>query len=396
VIKSALKLAFVVALTPMLAYGQSVQNFIIDPTPPGESLEKTVDFFTSTTTPSVVNGTDNGIYLYVSSSGDLSGPWVMSTIDPAGVFYERSSAYTFPGDIYPSLVASRSGQLVLYLNPMNWGGDPTQPWWAEIINPNAGCNDLHIADLDQDGLADVVCSATSGLGTKSFIAFQNAYNDWQIVDDPFRIPGSSDSIGDAVALISINGGPRINVVGATEAGTYWFNNPKLNGGNPRSDSWQGSFVGGGNGGATIGTGVFNGSRESIEVASYEEPWAPGLVWYEPHPNARTPWIAHSVDSTYRDVHQINTGSFYGIPYFIVGEIEQACGTPEVVGDHPGIPCRVTMFLFGNGAFSPFQIYDQGTQNQSVIPYNGGILVVGANHDAYGTLYPALQAWLITK
>src|SRR5438105_2413695 len=50
--------AGILTLVPMLAYGQSVQNFIIDPAPPGESLEKTVDFFTSTTTPSVINGTD--------------------------------------------------------------------------------------------------------------------------------------------------------------------------------------------------------------------------------------------------------------------------------------------------------------------------------------------------
>ena len=132
------------------------------------------------------------------------------------------------------------------------------------------------------------------------------------------------------------------------------------------------------------------------VASYEEPWSPGLVWYEPRANARMPWISHSVDATYRDVHQINTGSFYGIPYFIVGEIEQACGTPSIVGDHPNIPCRVTMFLFGNGNFVPFQISDQGTHNQSVIPYNGGILVVGSNHNFFDPPDPALHARLITK
>src|SRR5204863_4988435 len=102
----------------------------------------------------------------------------------------------------------------------------------------------------------------------------------------------------------------------------WFKNPKLNGLNPRNHQWKGSFVGGGNFGVTIGTGIFSGSRESIVVASYEETWSPGLVWYEPHANASKPWISHSVDSTYRDVHQINTGSFYGIPYFIAGEIEQ--------------------------------------------------------------------------
>jgi len=150
---------------------------------------------------------------------------VKTTIDPAGDFYERSAAFLFPGDTYPGVVASRSGQLVVYFNPMNWGGDPTQLWPAWVINPNAGCNDLHVADLDQDGLPDVVCSATSALGTKSFIAFQNNPNDWEILDDPFRVPGSSDSIGDGVAVLSIHGGPRINVVGATESGVYWFKNP---------------------------------------------------------------------------------------------------------------------------------------------------------------------------
>jgi hypothetical protein len=403
--KSLFRLAFMAALVPMLAYGQSVQTFIIDPHPSGHPLEKTVDFFTSTTVPSVVvgmgmedDGTGGGIYLYASSSGNLLGPWIKTTIDPVGDFYERSAAFLFPGDTYPGIVASRSAQLVLYFNPMNWGGDPTQPWPSEIINPNAGCNDLHVADLDQDGLPDVVCSAAlAAYGTKSFIAFQNNYNDWQIVDDPFRVPGSSDSIGDGIDVISISGGPRINVVGATNSGVYWFRNPKLNGGNPRRHPWRGFFVGDANPGVTIGTGVFNSSGEGIVVASYEHlpsPWPGGLVWYEPRANPRKQWISHSVDSTYRDVHQINTGDFNGIPYFIVGEIEQACGTPDIVGDHPDIPCRVTMFLYGNGSFSPFSIYDQGTHNQSVIPYNGGLLVVGANHGVYNTLYPALQAWFI--
>ena len=394
--KSVFKLAFIAALAPMLAYGQTVQTFTIDPNPPGKSLEKTVDFFTSRTMPSVIMGTDAGIYLYTSQSGNLLGPWVRTTIDPDGYFYERSASFLFPGDAYLSIVASRSGQLVVYYNPLNWGGDPTHPWPIGIINPNAPCNDLHVADLDQDGQLDVVCSAATAYGTKSFIAFQNTYNDWQIVADPFRIPSSTDSIGDGIDVISINGGPRINVVGATESGVYWFKNPKLNTGNPRSQAWRGSFVGAGNFGVSIGTGVFNGSRESVVVASYEETWMPGLVWYEPPPDTTQPWILHSVDTTYRDVHQVNTGDFYGIPYFIVGEIEQACGTPDIVGEHPSIPCRVTMFLFGNNSFVPFEIYDQGTHNQSVIPYNGGLLMVGANHGYFGTLYPALQAWTITK
>lgn len=414
--KSVLVLALMAVLSPMLAYGQTVESLLIDPhpeeTPGGRAekspLEKTAGFFTSTTVPSVVvgfNGGGGGLYLYTSLSGDLSGPWEKSTIDSAGDFYERSAAFLYPGNVYPGIVASRSGQLVWYQNPKNWGGDPTQPWEYQIINPNAGCHDLVIADVDQDGLPDIVCSATILQNTRSFIAFQNDPKHWEIINDPFKVGGqltamlggSSARTGDGIALISINRGPRINIVGATNSGIYWFRNPKLTGGNPRSDPWQGFYVGGGNVGVSLATGVFNGSGESIVVASnepYPTPWLPGLVWYEPPPDPRQAWFSHSVDPTYRDVHEINVGEFGGIPYFIVGEQEQACGTPRIAASHPGLPCRVTMFQFVNGSIKPFSIYDHGTQNQSAISYNGGLLVVGSNHDVYGSLYPALQAWLI--
>jgi hypothetical protein len=402
-----LSLAFIVALTSTLAYGQTIETFTIDPRPPEIPLEKTLGFFTSTTTPSVVvgaGGGEGGIYLYTSPSGNLSGPWVRTTMDPTGEFYERSAAFLYSGDKYPGVVASRSRQLVWYHNPMNSGGDPAQPWKSQIINPNAGCHDLDLADVDQDGLPDIVCSATTLEKTRSFIAFQNDRDHWKIVNDPFRvgliakiIRGSGARVGDGIGLISISGGPPINIVGATNSGVYWFRNPKLVGGDPRSDPWPGFYVGDGNRGVSIATSAVNNSGEGVVVASNEESpeaWTPGLVWYEPPADPTRPWISHSVDSTYRAVHQINTGKLNGIPYFIVGEQEQACGTPGIAAQHPGISCRVTMFKFENGSFKPLAIYQQGTQNQSAIPYKGGLLVAGANHSVYGTLYPALQAWLI--
>jgi hypothetical protein len=416
--KSLFTLTLMIALAPMQAFGQTLETFTIDPYPTGNpagsagysALEKTVGFFTSTTMPSVVVGMNGnrgeaGMYLYTSSSGSLSGPWVRTIIDPAGDFYERSAAFLYPGDTFPGVIASRSKQLVWYHNPMNWGGDPAQPWKIQIINPNAGCHDLRIADVDQDGLPDIVCSATTLQNTRSFIAFQNDADHWEIVNDPFRVGGfisaklggSSTEIGDAIDLISISKGPRINVVSETNSGVYWFRNPTLMGGNARRDPWPASYVGDGNLGVSIATGVFNGSGESIVAAANEDApafWAPGLVWYEPPSNPTQTWISHSVDSTYRAVHQIDTGNLKGIPYVIAGEQEQACGTPGIAAEHPGIPCRVTMFQFKNGSFNPFSIYNQGTQNQSVISYDGGLFVVGSNHGYYGTLYPALQAWLI--
>jgi len=392
------------ALAPALASSQTPETYIIDPYPSGKptdskvnmTLVKTVGFFTSKTIPSVVMGTARGLYL-PSHLYELSGPWVKSMIDPDGEYYERSAAFLKAGDTYPGVVVSRSRQLVWYSNPKNRGGDPSRPWPMEIINPYAGCHDLDVGDVDQDGLPDIVCSATTLKSTLSFIAFQNASNRWQIVDNPFRLRSHVAIIGDGIGLISISGGPRINVVAANDSGVYWFKNPKLTGGNPRTDPWPGSRVGDGNRGVSIATGVFNRSGESIVVASNEElpkPWAPGLVWYEPPPDPTQTWFSHSVDSTYRAVHQINTGSFNGRPYFIVGEQEQACGTPRIAAVHPLIPCRVTMFQFKDASFTPFPIYKQGTQNQSVIHYKNGLLVVGANHGVYGTLYPAVQAWFI--
>jgi len=83
------------ALAAMLTPAPTVQNFIVDPDPTrhtgitdffkGEkasSLEKVVDYFTSTTNPSVVNANGNGgggVFLYVND-GSLTGTWTRHQI----------------------------------------------------------------------------------------------------------------------------------------------------------------------------------------------------------------------------------------------------------------------------------------------------------------------------
>src|SRR5215469_4150873 len=313
--KSFLMLAFVGTLAPVLAFGKTVQNFIIDPSPPGRPvLEKTVDYFTSRTMPSVVLGS-SGIYLY-QSGGNLSGPWTMSVIDPEGDFYERARAFTYPGDPYPGVVASRSGQLVWYANPLNSGGDPAQPWPRILINPNAGCHDLHVADLDGNGKPDIACSATFFAGTQSFIAFQNNWNDWQIVNNPFR-DTSGAGIGDSIGFVSINGSPRTHVVGATPSGIYWFENP----GN-RTGAWVPHLVG--NGGSNN-----DASQTAVAPVAYG-------------------WTAKSLDSTYRANHEINSGNLAGSPLFIVAEQESVSSQCNSAGydEHPSIAaCRVVLFEY---------------------------------------------------
>ena len=398
--KSFLKLAFVGTLAPVLASGETVQNFIIDPSPPGRPvLEKTVDYFTSRTMPSVVLGS-SGIYLY-QSSGNLSGPWTMSVIDPEGDFYERARAFTYPGDPYPGVVASRSGQLVWYANPLNSGSDPTQPWPRILINPNAGCHDLHVADLDGNGKPDIACSATFFAGTQSFIAFQNNWNDWQIVNNPFR-DTSGAGIGDSIGFVSINGSPRTHVVGATPSGVYWFENP----GN-RTGAWVPHLVG--NGGSNNGvsetavaTVAYGGPSDAIIAGAGEEPngpWTPGLVAFFAGSNPRALWTAKSLDSTYRAIHEINSGNLAGSPLFIVAEQESVSSQCNSAGydEHPSIAaCRVVLFEYQGGAFTPItELSNLGTHNQSFVMYNGGLAIAGANHNSYGATDPALHLWLVT-
>ncbi|MFL5267219.1 MAG: hypothetical protein ACJ8AH_11600 [Stellaceae bacterium] len=268
-----------------------------------------------------------------------------------------------------------------------------------VINPKAGCHDLHIVDLDGDGKQDIVCSAALFEGTQSFIAYQNDWNSWQIVDNPFR-DGTGAGIGDSVALASLAGTARINVVGATPNGVRWFENP----GN-RTGVWVHHRVGnGGNsngvGETAIGTVAYGRASDAIIVGSGEEPngpWTPGLVAFFAGSDPHASWIATSLDSTYRAIHEIDSGKLGGSPFFIVAEQEQVSSRcNKIYNEHPSVPaCRVTLFEYQGGAFTPVtELSDLGTHNQQFVKYNGGLAVAGANHNLYGATDRTLHLWLV--
>ena len=109
-------------------------------------------------------------------------------------------------------------------------------------------------------------------------------------------------------------------------------------------------------------------------------------------------MAKSLDPTYRAIHEINSGSLAGSPFFIVAEQEQASSQcNNVYNEHPSVSgCRVALFEYRSGAFTPVtQLSDLGTQNQQFVMYNGGLALVGANHNVYGATDPALHLWFVT-
>jgi hypothetical protein len=399
------------ALAAMLAPAPTVQNFIIDPDPTGEhtgikgvlkgiknfikkgekgsSLEKVVDYFTSTANPSVVIANGNGaegVFLYVHD-GSLTGPWTRHRIG-YGKCYEHAASFKYPGDQYPGIIASCDNGLVWFENPLNSGGDPSSLWPTNVIYETSGCHDFTLADIDGDGKLDVVCSSTMNLGNRqNFILYQNDRNSWSYVAGPGQI-------GESVALISVGGSPRNNVVGAAidGRGVYWFEYP-----GSRNGIWTAHYIGSANAGVSIASGTLPKGQDYVVVASNEtEPvaWPGGLVFFAQNSDPTQSWNAITIDPSYRAVHQLSVGNFEGSPYIVAAEQEQACIAGINTSYHADIPCRVQIFKYQSGKFEPLVLLStQGTQNQSVIPYMGGLLIVGANHGYFGG-YPALQGWIV--
>jgi hypothetical protein len=374
------------------AAAQSIaQDVVIDShVPVGEPLEKAIDYFTSPTFPSVIVGNGRGgVYLYRSTTDELGGPWMRSTIAEQGSAYERSRPLRFTGDAYPGLVASIGNKIVWYENPRNRGNDSdvTRPWPVHVVNPDHGCHDIRLEDLDGDGKVDIICSGAISLRAPAFVAFQNDPDHWQIVYDVA-------DVGDDVAILRVGSDTLPHLVGADPSGNiFWYENPRRTGGNARTAHWVKHFVGPGNVGNSFATGQLSSEKYVIVTAANEHEGpggatdSRGITLYEQADNPQDPWIARRLGPSYRDVHEISFGHWNGTtPFVLVAEQEQACdpARPESrPPTHPGIPCRITMFQWANDGPREHVLADKSTQNQAILPWRGGLLMADANHGVYG-------------
>ncbi len=132
-----------------------LSHTVIAPAPPDSiHWQKAIGRFTNTSYPSYFLGTDQNGYIYdVQQRSNCS-------IQVPARYYERSRAFTYPGDQYAGLVASQMTRIVWLANPLNWGGSLCNEWGVEVINGNRGAHELHMVDLDGDGKLDVLASGS--------------------------------------------------------------------------------------------------------------------------------------------------------------------------------------------------------------------------------------------
>jgi lysophospholipase L1-like esterase len=404
---------------------QTIQNFKVDPDPItysgksynlGARAEKVVDFFTSTTTPSVVlglNGTQGGLWLY-QSTGGLNGWGANPTTitKTLGIYYDRAKSIRFAGRTWPDLVVSApapngstTGSTILFLNPLNPGGNgnPSAVWQQITINTKSGCHDIKLADVDGDGLLDVICTGSASLpGSAPFIAYQTSnLSVWNVV--PSTV--TQINVGDGVAVYTNNG--INNLIGCNGSNTYIWENPRNFGGNPKTQAWPTFVIGPGAKGNSLGSlpGNMGVMVADSDEGTGEPPWTYGLIQLAP-PSGNvftSPWVLTEIDNTVRTASEIDGGTlpWNGQPYAIFAEQEQRsahCNSNGYFSAPDNGACRVGYYAYSNGAWSssPVVVSNLGTQNQSVINYNGGLLIAGANFGTAGAHDLSLQIWEITS
>lgn len=364
--------------------------------------EKAIGNFTSTSYPSFFLGTGdagNG-YIYDTQTG------TNCSLGIPGKYYERSRPFTYSGDTYAGVIASLYTSIAWLANPLNWGGSLCSGWPATTINPSRGAHELHLVDLDGDGKLDVLTSGTSfpNVITTAFIAFQNNYNSW-----PAGVfaPPAGESI-DVVAISGVNGGARTNIVSCnpSNGSLYWYQNP--GGSAARTSNWTAHLIAS----TSIGTtpactqgialaSLSVGNRDIVIVADGEhgtnEPWSPGLGYYDPGSTPNSKWTFHQIDGTYVDVHQIASDILNGTSFFTIAEQEQASPScnGEGLNDHGSSysGCRVAVFPWNGSGFGASTVFSNlGSHNQVLYQLNGVEYMAGANHGLYYATDPAYNLW----
>ena len=311
------------------------KRVVIDPNPPATMLERALADIKGDGRLQPVVGfgppSTGGIYWYeYPASGVITDLWIKHTIVGSGRAYEDMVPMDVNNDGAVDLVASLDGQVVWLENPRGHGGNPaSDPWNVHVIGAGLGEASMVLADIDGDGLKDIV--------TNAFVYFQNSPTSWtQVTYNPGAFRG--------VALLDIGSGKGpINLV-ATGPAPYdivWFENPREQNGSARTGAWIQHRIGPGYvcdasttckdpQVATFAAADLNGDGKMDVLSAQSEgdfhPPAGGLIWWEAPVDRRNgTWIKHTIDAGFMSAHQVRIVDVdgNGTPDIVTSEQEQA-------------------------------------------------------------------------
>jgi hypothetical protein len=366
----------------------SFDKYVIDPTPLGAVVEKTLADINGDRkedavvgeepTPSQPNG--GGIYWYqYPSSGRAGDPWLKHTILPSGAAYEDIAARDITGDGHLDVIASVDNNVYLFINP----GTTTGTWQQILIGAGNGEDTIALGDLDGDGKIDVA--------TNYNLFFQNSPSSWTT----HRLSTSFS----AVALLDSGSGKgRVDLVGNGPESPYpivWYQNPRDVGGNARTGVWTMRTVGPGyvcSGGvsqcsegsvATVATTDINADGRMDVLVGQSEGTPPppgGLKWFEAPADRTQTWTAHNIQTNYTDTHNIVVADMNrdNTADFVTGEQDQSGNK------------RIAVFYNdGTGTYTEQVLSQDATHNVAVadVDGDGDLDILTGPHGYFGGAHP---------
>ena len=378
----------------------------VDPSPAGTLVEKTLADIEGTGHLDPVAGFENssesgnnsngGIFWYkYPASGNVNDPWIKNTIASQGNAYEDMVAHDVNGDgavdIIASFDATLSGthNIVWFENPRGNGGNPaTSPWVMHVIGPGYGENNLQLADIDGDGLMDVI--------TPSSVFFQNSPTSWT------QLQYSNSYLGDSLLDIG-SGKGAINLVGTQPASPFnivWWENPRETGGNSRTGAWIMHTIGPGYpcgandcpGGTAVSayesTDVNGDGLKDVISAQSEGPVAGiapppgGVIWWQAPTDRRNgTWVKHTIDANVVYVHKM-----------AIGDMDKN-GTQDIVvaeQDQSPLQRLIVYYNDGEGNLTPQVISNAKGHNLCIGNVNGNageLDILNSGHGFYNGSHP---------